>query len=83
MALRCFPMCLCREAMHLQCFLYPCAIRDGQGYARTYTWRPLPDLLKIGMWGAHFHCMALQRTLAVLWGFSGQFFSYLVCVVSL
>jgi hypothetical protein len=48
---------------------------DGRGYARTYTWRPLPDLLKVGVWGALLHCMALQCT---LWGFTDNFFC-LVC----
>ena len=41
-----FPICLYREAMHLQWFT-PTHYVSGRGNSHVCTWRPLPDLLKL------------------------------------
>ena len=59
-----FPICLYREAMHLQCFT-PTRYVSGRGHAHICTWRPLPDLLKIAIEGACLHYRALLCAVAL------------------
>ena len=55
-----FPICLYREAMHLQWFPPTCyVINVRHVHIHVVRWRPLPDLLKIGVLAACLHCMAL------------------------
>ena len=47
------------------------ALREGRGYARTVTWRPLPTFVKIEVWAACLHCMGLlciQLNYVVVYG---------------
>ena len=86
-ALWSFP-CLYREAIRLQCFP-PTRYVSGRGHAHISTWRPLPDLLNIAIYGACFIIWlyyACRYTVALSLGLSptmrwypDDFFSCLVC----
>ena len=72
--LKCFPICLYREAMHLQCFPPTCYVRGGA--LRTLKRDDYYQLLtKIEVQAACLHCMVLLCTQLDYMVVSGQFFS--------
>ena len=58
--------CICKVSTH--------ALRDGRGLASAETWRPLPNLVRIWVYSACLHCMALLCIQLKYVMVSGHFF---------
>ena len=65
-----------RMIMFQVCIVNKCELASLNVSVAIWDWlnQPLPDLFKIGVWGACLHCVALQCNVCMYVGFLDNFF---------